>query len=143
VSKPVIFTISASWDDEASVWSGHCDDIPAAANAPTLDELLAKISAMTLDLLPDNHPGIAPSDLFLQSRRCAKLNLPRRKWRRSLTDRCAICCVPPAARWSARQGQPRDLAQPHHQAKFAVPVGIPSRHTANAILRQAGLPKAF
>ena len=26
---------------------------------------------------------------------------------------------------------------------FAVPVGIPSRHTANAILRLAGLPKAF
>jgi hypothetical protein len=26
---------------------------------------------------------------------------------------------------------------------FPVPVGIASRHTANAILRQAGLPKAF
>ena len=26
---------------------------------------------------------------------------------------------------------------------FAVPIGIPSRHTANAILRQAGLPRAF
>ena len=26
---------------------------------------------------------------------------------------------------------------------FAVPIGIPSRHTANVILRQAGLPKAF
>jgi len=26
---------------------------------------------------------------------------------------------------------------------FAVPIGIPSRHTANAILRQAGLPKSF
>jgi predicted RNA binding protein YcfA (HicA-like mRNA interferase family) len=26
---------------------------------------------------------------------------------------------------------------------FAVPVQIPSKHTANAILRQAGLPKAF
>ncbi|MGD9656470.1 MAG: type II toxin-antitoxin system HicA family toxin [Methylocystis sp.] len=26
---------------------------------------------------------------------------------------------------------------------FAVPIGIPSRHTANAILRQAGLKKAF
>jgi predicted RNA binding protein YcfA (HicA-like mRNA interferase family) len=25
----------------------------------------------------------------------------------------------------------------------AVPINIPSRHTANAILRQAGLPKAF
>ena len=66
MSKPVIFTISATWDAEASVWSGHCDDVPAAADAPTLDELLAKISAMTLDLLPDNHPGVDPASLFLQ-----------------------------------------------------------------------------
>ena len=66
MSKPVIFTISATWDDEAPVWSGHCDDIPAAADAPTLDELLAKISAMALDLLPDNHPDVDPAWLFLQ-----------------------------------------------------------------------------
>ena len=64
--KPTIFTISAVWDEEASVWSGHCDDIPAAADAATLDDLLAKISAMTLDLLPDNHPGLDPSSVFLQ-----------------------------------------------------------------------------
>ena len=32
---------------------------------------------------------------------------------------------------------------PVTQRNFAVPIGIPSRHTANAILRQAGLPKAF
>jgi predicted RNA binding protein YcfA (HicA-like mRNA interferase family) len=32
---------------------------------------------------------------------------------------------------------------PLAKRSFAVPVGIPSRHTANAILRQAGLPKAF
>jgi hypothetical protein len=64
--KPTIFTISAVWDPEASVWSGHCDDIPAAADAPTLDELLTKISAMALDLLPDNHPGVDPASLFLQ-----------------------------------------------------------------------------
>ncbi|THD68336.1 MAG: DUF1902 domain-containing protein [Bradyrhizobium sp.] len=65
MSKPVIFTISAAWDREASVWSGHCDDTAAAA-APTLDELLKKISAMALDLLPDNHPDVAPESLFLQ-----------------------------------------------------------------------------
>lgn len=64
--KPVIFTISAAWDDEASVWSGHCDDIPAAADAPTLDQLLEKISAMALDLLPENHPDVDPQSLFLQ-----------------------------------------------------------------------------
>ena len=66
MSRPVIFTISAAWDQEASVWSGHCDEIPAAADAPTLDELLDKISAMALDLLPDNHPDVAPESLFLQ-----------------------------------------------------------------------------
>jgi len=66
MSKPVIFTISAAWDEEASVWTGHCDEIPAAADAPTLDELLAKISAMALDLLPDNHPHVDPAALFLQ-----------------------------------------------------------------------------
>ena len=66
MSKSVIFTISAAWDDEASVWSGRCDDIPAAADGATLDELLAKISAMALDLLPDNHPDVDPASLFLQ-----------------------------------------------------------------------------
>jgi len=66
MSKPVIFTISAVWDEDASVWTGHCDEVPAAADAPTLDELLAKISAMTLDLLPDNHPEVDPASVFLQ-----------------------------------------------------------------------------
>ena len=66
MSRPVIFTISAAWDQEASVWSGHCDDIPAAADTPTLDELLEKISAMALNSLPDNHPGVAPEYFLLQ-----------------------------------------------------------------------------
>ena len=66
MSKAVIFTITAQWDADASVWAGHCDDIPAAADDPTLDGLLDKISAMTLDLLPDNHPGVDPQSLFLQ-----------------------------------------------------------------------------
>ena len=66
MARPVIFTVSAIWDEDASVWSGHCDDIPAAADAATLDELLAKISAMALDLLPDNHPGVDPASVFVQ-----------------------------------------------------------------------------
>jgi hypothetical protein len=66
MAKPLIFTVSASWDDEAEVWAGHCDDIPAAADAPTLDELLGKISAMALDLLPDNFPGVDPESVYVQ-----------------------------------------------------------------------------
>jgi uncharacterized protein DUF1902 len=70
MTKPLIFTISAIWDKEAAVWAGHCDDIPAAADAPTLDELLAKISAMTLDLLPDNYPGVDPKSVHLDFDGC-------------------------------------------------------------------------
>jgi hypothetical protein len=66
MTKPTIFTISASWDNEASVWTGACDAIPAAADAPTLDGVLEKITAMALDILPDNHPGVDPSSVFLQ-----------------------------------------------------------------------------
>lgn len=66
MSKPVIFTVTALWDEEAKVWSGHCDDIPAAADAATLDELLTKVSRMALDLAPDNHPGLAPESIFIQ-----------------------------------------------------------------------------
>ena len=32
---------------------------------------------------------------------------------------------------------------PITRRNFPVPIGIPSRHTAKAILRQAGLPKAL
>ncbi len=66
MAKPVIFTVSAIWDAEASVWSGHCDELPAAADAATLDELLEKISRMAVDVAPDNHPDIAPESMFIQ-----------------------------------------------------------------------------
>ncbi len=66
MSKPTIFTVSAAWDEDAQVWSGHCDAIPAASDAPTLDQLLAKMSAMALDLLPDNHPGVDAGSVYLQ-----------------------------------------------------------------------------
>ena len=66
MAKPVIFTVSAVWDDEANVWSGHCDELPAAADAATLDELLEKISRMAVDVAPDNHPDIAPESMFIQ-----------------------------------------------------------------------------
>ena len=64
--RPTIFSIVASWDEEAAVWVGHCDEVPAAADAPTLDGLFEKIQAITMDLLPDNHPGLDPECVFLQ-----------------------------------------------------------------------------
>lgn len=66
MQRPVIFTISAVWDNDASVWCGHCDAVPAAADTSTLDGVMAKISAMAMDLLPDNHLGVDPRSVYLQ-----------------------------------------------------------------------------
>jgi len=66
MAKPLIFTVSAIWDAEARAWSGYCDEIPAAADASTLDELLEKVSRMALDLAPDNHPDAEPESIFIQ-----------------------------------------------------------------------------
>ena len=63
--KPMIFNVSAIWNAE-SEWSGHCDEIPAAADSPTLDGLMEKISRMALDLAPDNCPDIEPGSIFIQ-----------------------------------------------------------------------------
>jgi Domain of unknown function (DUF1902) len=62
----VIFTVSAIWDAEASAWSGCCDEVPAAADAPTLDDLLEKVSRMALDLAPGNRPDVEPESIFIQ-----------------------------------------------------------------------------
>jgi len=52
--------------------------------------------------------------------------------------RAAVCIL-------VRQGwgSHEILRSPITGRNFAVPVGVPSRHTANAILRQAGLKKVF
>jgi hypothetical protein len=66
MAKPTIFSVSAVWDAEALVWTGHCDEIPAAADSATLDGLMEKISRIALDLAPDNHPDLDPRSIYIQ-----------------------------------------------------------------------------
>lgn len=61
-----IFTVIAPWDPEAKVWCGVCDDDPLAVDYSTVDELMVKAMAMMLDVLPDDHPGIAPHSVVIQ-----------------------------------------------------------------------------
>ena len=113
MSKPVIFTISAAWDEEAAVWSGHCDDIPAAADAPTLDELLAKDLRYGARSLAGQPPGHRPRIPVSPDHGAA-----RGRAGRSLNG---AAVRPAVARSAARrrlhagstgQRQPRNLAQP-------------------------------
>ncbi len=64
--RPTIFTVTAFRDDEAELWVGSCDAVPMTAEAESLDLLLIRLSEMASDLLPDNHPGLDPSSVFLQ-----------------------------------------------------------------------------
>jgi len=52
-------------DDEASVWSGHCDEVPAAADAPTLDELLRRYPRWRSTCC-GHHPDVDPASVFVQ-----------------------------------------------------------------------------
>ena len=60
-------------------------------------------------------------------------------------DRALGDLLKAAGCYLVRQGKGGDEIwhSPITQKNFPVPIGIPSRHTANAILRQAGLGKAF
>jgi len=110
---------------------------------PTLDGLLAKISAMALDLLPDNHPDVDPASLFLQITGLREAEPAAARMRRSSTAPCVICCSRQAVQWSGKATVVMRFGTGRSQCEFAVPVGIPSRHTANAILRQSGCRGVF
>jgi hypothetical protein len=110
MSKPVIFTISAVWDGDASVWSGHCDEIPAAADAPTLDALLAKsLGPWRSIYFPTTIPMSIPPRYSFRSLRCVKQS-PRRSDGASIRPRSAGFV---ASGWlffrALRQRAPRNL----------------------------------
>lgn len=51
--------VHAFWDDEAQVWSARSDDVPGlATEAPSMDELVSKLSAMVPELLELNGPQL-------------------------------------------------------------------------------------
>ena len=63
MAKPLIFTISPL-GTKTRRYERHCDDIPAAADAPSLDELFAKISAICSTFARQS-PDADPASLYL------------------------------------------------------------------------------
>lgn len=59
------FEITATWDDEAKVWVAESDDVPGlATEAPTQEELVAKLKVIIPELLEAN-PGRGPSPEYV------------------------------------------------------------------------------
>ncbi|MGC8968101.1 MAG: DUF1902 domain-containing protein [Thermus sp.] len=63
--------VQASWDGEAGVWVAESQDVPGlATEAPTLEELLAKLAVMVPELLEENGVGVEPPvELHLEAAR--------------------------------------------------------------------------
>ncbi|MGH7106302.1 MAG: type II toxin-antitoxin system HicA family toxin [Acetobacteraceae bacterium] len=58
-------------------------------------------------------------------------------------DRRLVEMLKEAGCYHVRDGRHPIWFSPTTKRHFPVPTGIKSRHTANEILKQAGLPKAF
>lgn len=52
------FIVIAAWDEGAHVWHGRNDEIPLATEAPTFDELIARVMAIAPEIIVMN--GVAP-----------------------------------------------------------------------------------
>ena len=56
-----IFEVRARWDDEARVWWCSNDELPLTTEAPTFEELVARVLAIAPEIAAEN--GIAaPGD---------------------------------------------------------------------------------
>lgn len=58
-------------------------------------------------------------------------------------DRAVLAALEHAGCRFVRHGRHPVWYSPITRINFPVPVGIKSRHTANEIMKQAGLPKSF
>lgn len=141
--KPVIFTISAASDEDASVWSGHCHGIPAAADAPTLDGLLEKSRRCARSAAGQSCRHRSGFTVF------ANHGVARSRadsgWNGAAV-RSAV--AEDAARRGCtlvRQGKGSHEIwhSPITKRNLAVPIGIPSRHTANAICGRQDCRRRF
>lgn len=66
-----ILFVRAEWDEQAKVWVATSDDVPGlATEAPTLEDLSAKLDSMVPELLDANgYPGGAEVPFELLARR--------------------------------------------------------------------------
>jgi len=141
---PSMIKVQAAWDDEAKVWFVEQSDVFGVnAEAATLQELRDKLPNVIADVLADNEPARLRHDLTVE-----------------LIARSHTWIARQRSMKGFGQGRPRlagksQIANLSVMAKAITISGaagrqsldgarqIMSRHMANKILRDAGLPKAF
>ena len=141
------FQIQAFWDSKAQVWVATSDEIPGlATEASTLEFLTQKLRDMITELvtlnkiLPANYVGSISFNLISYRQELIEL---LNKWVHLLLPIKKI--LSEAGCYFIRQGKGDHEIwySPITEQIFVVDSSIKSRHTANAVLKEAGLKKAY
>ena len=112
--KKAAVRVRAEWDEEAGVWVAESGNLPGlVTEAETVELLFEKLRVMVPELLSYS-PDLASG--FLPEIRVTLLR---------------------------RKGDHEIWLCPKSRRPIVVDNRIKSRHTANAIIKQAGLPKQF
>ncbi|HEY2539964.1 MAG TPA: DUF1902 domain-containing protein [Stellaceae bacterium] len=141
------FEIRAEWDGEAGVWWCSNDELPLTTEAPTFEQLVSRVLEIAPEIALEN--GLAaPGDeieLHVVAERVQSVPVVAAARMAATFDR-ELRLLPRRSGCNfvrAGKGSHDIWCSPITKRRFPVPVGIVSRHTANQILSQAGLPKAF
>ena len=57
------FTVKTAWEDEASVWTAICDEIPIATESDTYEGLLERVKLIAPEIVEMNYGYTGPLDL--------------------------------------------------------------------------------
>lgn len=59
------FDIKAAWDSQAGVWWGLNDELPLTTEAPTLEDLLARILKIVPEIAVENRFAADGDEIFI------------------------------------------------------------------------------
>ena len=135
--------IKAFWDEEAEVWVATSQDIPGlVAEASTQEELTSKLQNIIPELLELNNVQYRPihlvteQNLHVEVANVAQTKGFTKQLKKTLTDNGCYFV-------RNGKGDHQIWFSPISNINFTVDSNIKSRHTANEVLKQAGLEKKF
>lgn len=144
VCMPREHVVTALWDSDASVWVATSEDVPGlVTESKTFDALLKKLRTLVPELLElnDAMPKSGNARIALSPNVTKSRTPPNAK---RLHPRGEAY---PASEWvlirAPRKGNHEIRFSPIARRSFPVDGKILSRHTANGIMKQAGISHKF
>ena len=142
---PTTLVVNAAHDPEAGVWFVESSDLPGLnVEVPTLDALVEVVADLAPDLIETNLPG-ASEPIHISVQHVVTPRTADAAWRGGNLYPTLARLLRAKGCASVRQGKGSHEIwfSPLTNRRFTVPRNTTKTHTANQVLKDAGLPKAF